>query len=61
MGATLGKNKKLYELLKQKEELEQLLQVQLNTIEFYKGRVAYFKKRIADLIEIIEEMRGVKQ
>lgn len=56
----MPKNKKLYELLKQKKELEQLLQVQYNTIEFYKSRAARFQKRIADLVEIIEEMRGVK-
>lgn len=57
----MSKNKKLYELLKQKKELEQLLQVQYNTIEFYKSRAAHFQKRIADLVEIIEEMRGVKE
>ena len=56
----MGKNKKLYELLKQKKELEQLLQVQYDTIAFYKSRAAHFQKRIADLVEIIEEMRGGK-
>ena len=56
----MPKNKRLYELLKQKKELEQLLQVQYNTIEFYKNRAAHFQKRIAELVEIIEEMRGVK-
>lgn len=57
----MGKDKRLCQLLKQKKELEQLLQVQYNTIEFYKNRAAHFQKRIADLVEIIEEMRGVKE
>lgn len=57
----MPKNKRLYELLKQKKELEQLLQVQYNTIEFYKNRAAHLQKRIAELVEIIEEMRGVKK
>lgn len=57
----MPKNKKLYELLKQKKELEQLLQIQYNTIEFYKDRAARFQKRIAELVEIIEEIRGGKQ
>lgn len=57
----MGKDKRLCQLLKQKKELEQLLQVQYNTIEFYKSRAAHFQKRIADLVEIIEEMRGVKE
>ena len=56
----MGKDKRLCQLLKQKKELEQLLQVQYNTIEFYRSRAAHFQKRIADLIEIIEKMRGGK-
>lgn len=57
----MGKDKRLCQLLKQKKELEQLLQVQYNTIEFYKSRAAHFQKRIAELVEIIEDMRGVKK